>query len=94
MPRTERREPAAVAGKTRDLVLRLPPNAEKRYQERLRISKPRSVLRVFGPAFPEAPPFKNPESDLGAFRIESVRVIGKPEWRPTKRRGGEQGREP
>ncbi len=39
----------------------------------------------FGPVYPEAPPFKNPETDLGAIGIESVRVMAKPKWKATRR---------
>ncbi len=34
----------------------------------------------FGPVFPEAPPFRNPETDLGAIGVRRVRVMGKPTW--------------
>lgn len=39
----------------------------------------------FGPVYPEAPPFKNPETDLGAMGVASVRVMGKPGWKPTQK---------
>lgn len=38
----------------------------------------------FGPVYPEAPPFNNPETDLGAIGIGSVHVIPKPEWKVTR----------
>jgi dCTP deaminase len=52
--------------------------------------KAKSVLldkTYFGPVYPEAPPFKNPETDLAAIGIRSVRVALKPEWRTTGKRG-------
>ncbi len=38
----------------------------------------------FGPVYPEAPPFNNPETDLGALGITKVRVMTGPEWTPTR----------
>jgi dCTP deaminase len=37
----------------------------------------------FGPVFPEAPPFKDPETDLRAIGVGNVRVMMKPEWTGT-----------
>src|SRR5882724_4160756 len=39
----------------------------------------------FGPVYPEAPPFKNPEADLGSIGVGSVRLTTKSEWRDAKR---------
>ena len=39
----------------------------------------------FGPIFPEAPPFKNPEADLSATGVGEVRVPGKPTWITARR---------
>lgn len=44
----------------------------------------------FGPVYPEAPPFKNPEVDLNLIGVPSVRVVGKPTWiesRKSSKRG-------
>jgi dCTP deaminase len=41
----------------------------------------------FGPVFPEAPPFRNPEVDLGVIGVSSVRVIAQPEWRVASTEG-------
>jgi dCTP deaminase len=35
----------------------------------------------FGPIYPEAPPFKNPETDLRKIGITTVRIVGEPEWK-------------
>jgi dCTP deaminase len=34
----------------------------------------------FGPVYPEAPPFKNPQDDLSKIGIRPVRVISGPTW--------------
>lgn len=34
----------------------------------------------FGPVYPEAPPFQNPENDLAMLGINRVRVVPKPKW--------------
>jgi len=52
-------------------------------------SKEREVAAIldntyFGPVYPGAPPFKNPEVDLSVIGVRRVRVIPKPAWRPTK----------
>ncbi len=34
----------------------------------------------FGPMYPEAPPFKNPEDDLFSIGVQAVRKISGPTW--------------
>jgi dCTP deaminase len=34
----------------------------------------------FGPVYPEAPPFKNPEDDLLKIGVRPARIIGGPKW--------------
>lgn len=41
----------------------------------------------FGPVYPEAPPFKNPQIDLSNIGIKRVRIIPPPEWTSTYRGG-------
>ncbi len=39
----------------------------------------------FGPIYPEAPPFKDPEVDLRKIGITNVRVVVEPDWTETPR---------
>jgi dCTP deaminase len=41
----------------------------------------------FGPVYPEAPHFKNPEADLRGIGVDVVRVAGRPQWRTFKPKG-------
>ena len=40
----------------------------------------------FGPIYPEAPPFKDPKTDLMKIGITYVRVVTEPEWKETESR--------
>jgi dCTP deaminase len=44
----------------------------------------------FGPVYPEAPPFNDPEADLNAVGIETVRLTGKPKWMVQKKKRGKK----
>jgi hypothetical protein len=36
----------------------------------------------FGPIYPEAPPFKNPQDDLLKIGVRPVKTIPPPQWIP------------
>jgi len=58
----------------------IPNKEEKRYAEALLDDT------YFGPIYPEAPPFKNPKTDLGKIGITNVREVFEPDWTETPRR--------